>query len=113
MWVIYCNRLPVAGIVLFPLVFMHASHRENLITLNHERIHLKQQAEMLVLPFYLCYLAHYIYNLLCYKNHHQAYLHICFECEAFENQSNPVYLKQRKPYAWVANIKFISNKKAS
>jgi len=67
---------------------------------NHERIHLQQQIELLVLPFYLLYLLHYLVNLLVYKRHHQAYLNIVFEKEAYACEQRLDYLKNRKLFSW-------------
>ncbi|MBL4678873.1 MAG: hypothetical protein JKY70_22175 [Mucilaginibacter sp.] len=64
--------------------------------INHERIHLRQQLELLILPFYLLYLLNYLFNLLRYKNHHKAYMNIAFEREAYRNEHNFNYLNTRK-----------------
>jgi len=73
--------------------------------INHERIHLRQQMEMLIVPFYLWYGAEFLIRRFR-KNAYQAYLDIGFEREAraFELRDN--YLKTRRPWAWV---KFIRN----
>jgi len=68
--------------------------------IDHERIHLRQQAELLVLPFYILYLINYLFNLWRYRNHHRAYLNIVFEREAYDNEHNPAYLGNRKWYSW-------------
>lgn len=63
--------------------------------LNHERIHLRQQAELLIMPFFIWYVTEYIIRLLIYRNHDEAYRNICFEREAYNNESNPSYLRKR------------------
>jgi hypothetical protein len=63
------------------------------VLINHERIHLRQQAELLVIPFYLLYLLNYLFNLLIYRSHHKAYIQIVFEREAYANEADTGYLK--------------------
>jgi len=63
--------------------------------INHEKIHLRQQIEMLVLFFYLWYGVEYLVRLFQYKNRHVAYLNISFEREAYTNENTPAYLKTR------------------
>jgi len=84
------------GITLFPFVFLKdRSFKEDLVLLNHERIHLKQQLELLVLPFYLIYCLEYLVRLFQYKSWHLAYRNISFEREAFTNEKDLDYLKSR------------------
>jgi hypothetical protein len=63
--------------------------------LTHERIHLRQQAELLVIPFYLWYVTEYLVRLIMYRNRHRAYGSISFEREAYANEANSLYLNQR------------------
>lgn len=98
----------ITAITLWPFIlFREKINQNNLIIINHEKIHLKQQLELLVLPFYLVYLTEYIIGLIKYRNHNKAYRHISFEIEAYKNEKNLEYLKQRKPWsAWRANYLF-------
>lgn len=64
--------------------------------LNHERIHLRQQIELLIIPFYLCYGIEFIIRYFQYKNWDKAYRNISFEREAYGNESDLEYLKKRK-----------------
>ncbi|AFD55134.1 hypothetical protein RA0C_0118 [Riemerella anatipestifer ATCC 11845 = DSM 15868] len=64
--------------------------------MNHEKIHLRQQLELLILPFFVWYGLNYLWNLIKYKNHREAYRNIIFEQEAYENQNDLEYLKNRK-----------------
>lgn len=96
------SKLHVNGITLFPFVFMkHKGLIADKVFVNHERIHIRQQAELLVLPFYVLYLLFYCVNLLRYRNHHSAYRNIVFEREAYSEDGNENYLNQRKWYAWI------------
>ena len=68
---------------------------------NHERIHTRQQMELLFIPFYLVYILEWIVRLVQYRKRHEAYMNISFEREAYKHGDNLNYLKQRKPYAWI------------
>lgn len=94
--------LPAAGMALFPFILVKtAALKTNKRIINHENIHLRQQLEMLLVPFYVIYLLNYLLNLLYYMNHTKAYLNIAFEREAYTNEGNTNYLKQRKFWAWL------------
>lgn len=90
-----------AGITLFPFVLIAPHVPLSRRLLIHERIHLRQQAELLVIPFYLLYLLEYLVRRLQTKTHYQAYRHISFEREAYENDKNPFYLEQRRTWSWL------------
>ncbi|MEE1946380.1 hypothetical protein VRU48_14745 [Pedobacter sp. KR3-3] len=98
-WIVVWSKLPASGMALFPFILVknHALKTDRSL-INHEQIHLRQQLELLVIPFYVFYLLNYLINLLRFRNHHQAYLQICFEREAFANELDFDYLKQRKLY---------------
>ena len=57
---------------------------------NHKNIHLKQQLELLVIPFYIIYVLNYLYNLL-WITHDKSYRNIIFEKE-----SNLDYINNRE-----------------
>lgn len=78
---------------------------ENGHTLTHEKIHWKQQIEMLIIPFYLWYVIEWLIKLLKYGK--SAYYQISLEKEAYSHQSDATYLITRKHYAW---IKLLTNK---
>ncbi len=101
-WVVVWSRLPASGMALFPFILVKNGHlKTDRSLINHERIHLRQQLELLIIPFYLLYLLHYLINLIRYRNHYQAYLHICFEREAFAKELDFDYLNKRKLYSWL------------
>ncbi|MDO6761368.1 hypothetical protein Q4566_14240 [Tamlana sp. 2_MG-2023] len=95
------------GLTLFPFIFLkHRKLLKDVILLNHERIHLKQQLEMLVLPFYMFYVSEFLIRLGYYQNWKKAYRNISFEREAYTNQSNLEYLKVRPFWAF---LKYLRN----
>ncbi|TDD78787.1 hypothetical protein [Flavobacterium caseinilyticum] len=84
------------GLTLFPFVFVKfPEDKENRVFVNHEKIHLRQQTELLILPFFIWYLLEYLVRLFQYKNANLAYRNISFEREAYWNESNLDYLKNR------------------
>ncbi|GAB3897244.1 hypothetical protein GCM10028803_15530 [Larkinella knui] len=70
--------------------------------LHHERIHLRQQLELGILPFYVWYLLEYLVRRWQYTSHYEAYRNISFEREAFDNERNLTYWKTRKWYGFLA-----------
>lgn len=84
------------AITIFPFILLRRGGAENEILINHERIHLRQQAELLVLLFYLWYIIEYLLKLIIYHNHDKAYRNISFEREAYHNDENLDYLNKRK-----------------
>src|SRR5690606_2357074 len=93
----------VTAMAIFPFVL--AKGKIGVILMNHERIHLRQQIEMLILPFYLFYVIEYIGRLVQYRNKDKAYRNISFEREAYTNEQDLEYLKKRKLYAWMRYIR--------
>ncbi len=93
------------GLTIFPFVFLKYSHLKlNKNLLNHEKIHLRQQIEILIFPFYLVYIIEFLIRLIQYKDWQNAYRNISFEREAYQNESNLQYLKQRKFWAFLKYI---------
>lgn len=84
------------GITLFPFViFTHQEDKENKVVVNHERIHIRQQVELLVLPFYVWYFVEFLVRLIAYKNRSKAYRNISFEREAYVNETDLEYVQKR------------------
>lgn len=95
------KHLGISGITLFPFIILRDKQlKQDKRILNHERIHIRQQVELLVLPFYVLYLIEFIVRLIKYKNRRKAYLNISFEREAYKNDSDLNYLKNRKLWTW-------------
>lgn len=91
-----------SGLTIYPFVFLKHNHLKlNKSLLNHERIHLKQQIELLIIPFYMFYFLEFLIRLFQYKNWHKAYRNISFEREAYHNEFNLDYLKQRPFWAFL------------
>ncbi len=90
------------GIALWPFIVVKERYlKDDKYFINHERIHLRQQAELLILPFYLLYLCEYVIRLIQYRNSQEAYRNISFEREAYEQEENLSYLKERKLWNFI------------
>jgi len=84
------------GISLWPFVIVKdESCKSDVILVNHEKIHLMQQAELLLLLFYLWYVLEFFVRWIQFKNRRVAYKNISFEKEAYANDINQNYLKSR------------------
>ncbi|MDP2161616.1 MAG: hypothetical protein Q8K02_14120 [Flavobacterium sp.] len=93
------------GITLFPFVVLKSKlDKQNLILLNHERIHLRQQLEMLVVPFFIWYGVEFLIRLLQTRSKFKAYRMISFEQEAYENENDLDYLKKRSFWKFLTYI---------
>ena len=68
---------------------------KDLVLMNHEKIHMRQQVELLIIPFFIIYAVEFLWGLLRYRNAYLAYKNISFEREAYRNETNMQYLKQR------------------
>ncbi len=90
--------IDVYAITIFPFIISKEQMSETV--LNHETIHIHQQKELLVIGFYLLYLFYYLVGYVKYKDKQMAYYMIPFEQEAYENDQNLDYLKDRRPYSW-------------
>lgn len=84
------------GMTVFPFVMVRDRNAEDyLVLMNHERIHLRQQLELFVLPFFVLYGLDYLVKLIVYRDRRKAYLNIVFEREAYQNENDLDYLKSR------------------
>ncbi|GEP49370.1 hypothetical protein FNO01nite_00420 [Flavobacterium noncentrifugens] len=93
------------GMTVFPFVILRERKDAGLPTLmNHERIHIRQQLELLIVPFFIWYFLEYLVRLVQYKDRFLAYRNICFEREAYANESDFEYFKHRKTFAF---LKFV------
>lgn len=84
---------------LFGVVFAKGDC-DNII-LNHELIHTLQMRELLYIPFYVLYLIEWLIKLIRYRNNYKAYRNISFEKEAYINQYNLNYQKERRKFTFL------------
>ena len=129
--IIYNDIIPFKGfqaITLLPFIFARKKHNPlDERTINHESIHMRQQTEVLAAsaamlsvlcltlvswwwmaaaPFcyYVVYCTEYVVRLFAYGREKDAYRNISFEQEAFANENDFGYLKDRKPFAWTRRL---------
>lgn len=104
--VLVVPSLPASGMALFPFILVkEKALKFDQVIIRHEIIHLRQQLELLVLPFYFFYLINYLYNRILFQNHHKAYMNIVFEREAYANDTVTDYLTKRKFFSWISYFK--------
>ena len=90
------------GITLFPFIFLkYKEDKTNTVLVNHEKIHIKQQRELLILPFFIWYGLEYLVRLFYHKNKNIAYRNISFEREAYFYENDFNYLKKRSFWAFL------------
>ena len=84
------------GLTFYPFVFLaDKDDKLNEVFINHEKIHIRQQLELLIVPFYLWYFTEYLFRLLQFRNRKKAYYAISFERESYANEKDLEYLKSR------------------
>ncbi|THD68765.1 hypothetical protein E7Z59_00075 [Robertkochia marina] len=89
------------GLALWPFIVLKSVDlKEDHSLMNHERIHLRQQLEMLILPFYLWYTFEWLVRWIILGNAHRAYRELSFEREAYAHENDPDYLKTRRPWSF-------------
>ncbi|HDY88438.1 MAG TPA: hypothetical protein ENH82_10070 [bacterium] len=89
----------VTGICLAPFgIFIREDRINNQYLINHERIHWRQQWEMLIIPFYLWYLIEWLIKRI--EHGAWVYNNLSFEREANHFEKTDGYLKDRPWYAW-------------
>jgi hypothetical protein len=93
------------GLTIWPCIFLAGNARtaknNATVVLQHEQIHLEQQKECLVLPFYLLYGVELLLRQV-YLKQKSPYRSLSFEREAYDNERRSTYLAKRKPFAWRA-----------
>lgn len=91
---------------LFGIIFCRTDAKISDVEYNHEKIHLKQMQEMLWIFFYLWYGIEYVVVSICNLGVSQGdrYHEISFEEEAYLNQYDFSYCKERKHYNWLKYI---------
>jgi hypothetical protein len=130
--VIYNDLIPFKGfqaITILPFIFARNSAKWlKDYVLNHETIHLRQQLEVLIASaaviaalilifgwswwwmltsfgvYYAWYGIEWLVRLAICHDTHLAYKNIAFEQEAYLNEYDMTYLKNRKLFAWVEYI---------
>ena len=97
---VFRMKFKLNGLAIFPIIFVaDKASKKNLVLINHERIHFRQQLELLFVGFIIWY-----YIAMFRKG----YRGISFEREAYENQEDLDYLKNRP---WFSFFKYKKKEK--
>jgi hypothetical protein len=92
----YLNPRGFRGLTFFPFVFLKNKEDElDKVFVNHEKIHLRQQIELLVFPFYVWYGIEFLIRWIITKEKNVAYRNISFEKEAYTNEKDLNYIESR------------------
>ncbi|CAG2532074.1 MAG: hypothetical protein ABJO28_07530 [Maribacter dokdonensis] len=90
------------GLSLWPFIFLkNGSLKNDDVLINHEKIHLRQQQELLILPFYILYLTEWAIRAVCYFDTYKAYQNLSFEREAYMHENDMDYLSNRKTFSFI------------
>ena len=88
----------INAITLWPFVISRTLFNKRV--LDHEKIHIRQQQEMLVIGFYILYVYYWLRGVWMYGDAGIAYHSIPFEQEAYANEHDEDYLANRPFWAW-------------
>ena len=81
-------------------------------TITHETIHFLQQLEMLFVFQWILYGLFYVIGRFTKGSWKAAYYGNPFEVEAYANDMNPDYLKERKFWAWTSHVKSLFSRQS-
>ncbi|MCP4136677.1 MAG: hypothetical protein GY754_37250 [bacterium] len=93
------------GMTVYPFIFLRKKFKEhpNHVIINHEKIHIRQQKELLFFVFMLFYFLEMAWHALKFRKRgevenllNNAYRSISFEREAYTHQYDMDYLTKRK-----------------
>src|SRR5690554_3037270 len=102
----FCVPKGFSGITVFPFVFVRDRFcAESTSFINHEKIHLRQQLELLIVFFFIWYGLEFLIRIIQHKDFRKAYRNISFEREAYANEQNVDYLKKRQWFSFVSYLK--------
>jgi len=93
------NKGKVEGITMFPFIVLRKDIKGTPsapFVINHEKIHIAQQGELLVIFFILIYFFEYLKGRLKGSSPGEAYRNISFEREAYTCMYDLKYLEKRK-----------------
>jgi hypothetical protein len=90
------------GLTIYPFIIVkNKNEKLDNTLLNHENIHIRQQIELAIIPFFLWYLIEYLIRLVQYKDRQKAYRNISFEREAYTKEKDLEYLKSRSLWNFI------------
>ena len=128
--IIYNKIIPLPGFTALTIWPPRVARRCPLLEHDerHERIHLRQQFEIIVMSavllavavvvtdlspwwllsslasFYVLYFVEWLVRLAVHRDRKEAYRNISTEQEAYKHQWDADYLDRRRPFAWVGYL---------
>lgn len=94
------------GLTLFPFVMIRNNFdKANKVLINHEKIHIRQQMQLLVLPFLIWYMLEFLFRWIQFRDKNKAYRNISFEREAYANEQNLNYLEEMQLWSFLKYLK--------
>ena len=102
-WLSKVAPIEIWAVSIFIFVFCKGELSED--TRRHETIHFQQQLELLFVGQWIIYAISWLWGLLKYRDGKTAYYRNIAEQEAYENESNPNYLTERKRWQWLWKYK--------
>ena len=97
-WLSKVAPIEIGAITLGFIVF--SRNEMNVATKRHETIHFQQFLELFFIGFVVLYFYYWLKNLAFGMGRELSYFAIPFEREAYENDWNEDYLRDRKWYTW-------------
>lgn len=93
------------ALAIWPFIFLRGKElKHDAILLNHEKIHLKQQKELLWIFFFLIYFFEFLAKIVIYKKPKLAYRNISFEREAYGNEQNFHYSDKKNYWSFIGYL---------
>lgn len=90
------------GLAIFPFIILKDKQlSDDFEIINHERIHLRQQIELLWIGFFLWYGIEFLIRWIRYGSSLKAYFNISFEREAYANENDLFYLRKRSIWSFI------------
>ena len=87
------------AVTVFPFIFVRSKEEMIPWLINHELIHLRQQLELLFFGALLLHISEIIFAVLVLRlSWYETYLWCSIEQEAYRNQNDSDYLKNRKMF---------------
>ena len=94
------------ALAIWPFIILKEPElNDDPVLMHHERIHLKQQLELLWFFFFLLYLSEFLAKIIIYKDFKRAYRNISFEREAYAHQRDRDYSSRKPLWSFVRYLR--------
>ncbi len=95
-----------AAVTIFPFIILKRKEsKDDFVLINHEKIHIRQQLELLWILFFIWFALEYLFRLIQYRNSYLAYKNISFEREAYAHEYDIDYLQNRSAFRFLKFLK--------